>query len=190
MNEHYTIYKTTTAHTFPLFFFLRCSLILDFRPCRWNYSDCCVHYSEQRRLCSTFSYWTNWACYDPNRVNRLNPCGPSVSLSASVGLKGQRKRFPTLSVWKSRAAAAQIINTVCWFNPLNWMSGGLEMDIIMSVVNRMEACEQIQLCLNYLNPRVFLISIIRIMDIIWSPGGICPHISTLLTNYFLCNYLS
>lgn len=46
------------------------------------------------------------------------------------------------------------------------MSGGLEMDIIMSVVNRMEACEQIQLCLNYLNPRVFLISIIRIMDII------------------------
>lgn len=50
---------------------------------------------------------------NPKRVNHLNPCGPSVSLSASVVLKGQRKRFSTLSVWKSRAAAAQIINTVC-----------------------------------------------------------------------------
>lgn len=35
------------------------------------------------------------------------------------------------------------------------MSGGLEMDIIMTVVNRVEACEQIQLCLNYLAQRYF-----------------------------------
>lgn len=33
--------------------------------------------------------------------------------------------------------------------------GGLEMDIVMSVVNRLEACEQIQLRLNYLTKRYF-----------------------------------
>lgn len=33
--------------------------------------------------------------------------------------------------------------------------GGLEMDIVMSVANRLEACVEIQRCLNYLTERYF-----------------------------------